>query len=130
MLKYAKMEDSILHTVSVGLGTNHTFYESLGMTPMKVAQSDVDGQWYLADFVPRKSEKEKRRGEAEARMAEVLHYLDSSDWYAVRFAETGVPIPDEVREKRQAAREEIDALRLELAEMDEEPQTEAEAPTE
>lgn len=38
-------------------------------------------------------------------------YLDSTDWYVVRFAETGVEIPEEVKDKRAEARAEIDRLR-------------------
>ena len=34
-------------------------------------------------------------------------YLLSTDWYAARFAETGVAIPDNVKTKRQAARDAI-----------------------
>lgn len=36
--------------------------------------------------------------------AEAQAYLDSTDWYVVRFAETGVPVPVEVTTKRAAAR--------------------------
>ena len=42
---------------------------------------------------------------AEQRRAENLAYLASTDWYAVRFAETGKGIPADVLEKRQAARD-------------------------
>lgn len=52
---------------------------------------------------------------AEARLADLLQYLDSTDWYAARLAETGAAIPDNVREKRAAARVEIDGLRARLA---------------
>ena len=31
-------------------------------------------------------------------------YLDSTDWYVVRFSETGVPVPEEITAKRAAAR--------------------------
>lgn len=36
--------------------------------------------------------------------AEAQAYLNSTDWYVVRFAETGVAIPDEVKTGRAAAR--------------------------
>lgn len=45
------------------------------------------------------------------RIAELQNYLAATDWYAVRFAETGVEIPDEIKAERQAAREEISRLR-------------------
>jgi len=31
-------------------------------------------------------------------------YLAETDWYVVRFAETGTPIPDDIRARREAAR--------------------------
>lgn len=47
----------------------------------------------------------------KVRIAELQNYLNATDWYAVRFAETGVAIPDAVKAERQAAREEISRLR-------------------
>ena len=38
---------------------------------------------------------------------EARAYLNSTDWYVVRFAETGVPIPQEILDARQAARDRI-----------------------
>ena len=40
--------------------------------------------------------------------AEAQAYLLSTDWYVVRFAETGVAIPDEVKKKRAEARLTLD----------------------
>lgn len=34
-------------------------------------------------------------------------YLSQTDWYAIRFAETGVPIPVEISSAREAARASI-----------------------
>lgn len=48
---------------------------------------------------------------AAARISELQAYLDSTDWYVVRYADTGEPVPDDVRAKRQSAREEISTLR-------------------
>ncbi|HET8689326.1 MAG TPA: hypothetical protein VFM18_22175 [Methanosarcina sp.] len=36
-----------------------------------------------------------------------LSYLASTDWYVVRFSETGVAIPDAVKAKRQESRDAI-----------------------
>jgi hypothetical protein len=38
---------------------------------------------------------------------DALAYLDLTDWYVVRFSETGVAIPDEIKTKRQEARDAI-----------------------
>ena len=45
---------------------------------------------------------EKRREPTEAERAKA--YLDSTDWYIVRFSETGVPVPEEISTKRAEAR--------------------------
>ena len=39
--------------------------------------------------------------------AEARAYLASTDWYVVRFAETGVAIPADIAAARQAARESV-----------------------
>jgi len=36
-----------------------------------------------------------------------MGYLTATDWYVVRFAETGTPVPTEVTAQRQASREAI-----------------------
>lgn len=48
------------------------------------------------------------------RIIELESYLSSTDWYAVRYAETSIEIPADIREQRQSAREEISRLREEL----------------
>jgi hypothetical protein len=50
----------------------------------------------------------------ERRISELETYLNSTDWYAVRYAETGVEIPVDIKTARQAARDEISALREQL----------------
>jgi hypothetical protein len=50
----------------------------------------------------------------ERRISELETYLNVTDWYAVRYAETGVAIPDDIKTARQAARDEISALREQL----------------
>ena len=50
----------------------------------------------------------------ERRINELESYLNSTDWYAVRYAETGVAIPDDIKTARQAARDEISALREQI----------------
>ena len=50
----------------------------------------------------------------ERRISELETYLNSTDWYAVRYAETGVEIPEDIKTARQAARDEISALREQI----------------
>lgn len=40
----------------------------------------------------------------KARSAEAQKYLDSTDWYIVRFMDSGVEVPQEVKDKRAEAR--------------------------
>lgn len=58
---------------------------------------------------------------AQNRIAELESYLSSTDWYAIRFVETGAEIPNDVKQQRQSAREEISRLR-ELLKNDEKSQ--------
>ena len=60
--------------------------------------------------VPEETDEEKRK----FRIAELQDFLDMTDWYAVRFAETGVEVPEDVKAERQSAREEISRLRSEV----------------
>lgn len=52
-----------------------------------------------AEFVPEPLPDPQIAFNEEARA-----YLDSTDWYVVRFAETGTPIPQDILDARQAAR--------------------------
>lgn len=58
----------------------------------------------------------ERVAERECRVAlqEQLTYLSDTDWYVVRYEETGVAIPAEVTAARAAARTAIDELRAQL----------------
>lgn len=51
MKKYAKIENEETKQVSVGLGTNTKFYQSIGMTEMNVEQ-DYRGNWYVEGYAP------------------------------------------------------------------------------
>lgn len=64
-----------------------------------------DKKVWFEDYEP--TERELK----EARISELQAYLDETDWYAVRLAETGVAIPEDVAAARQSAREEISRLR-------------------
>lgn len=39
--------------------------------------------------------------------AEAMEYLEKTDWYVIRFHETGVEIPENIKKLRQEARERI-----------------------
>lgn len=74
----------------------------------KILSADKDGNPILVDF-PKPTEEESKK----QRISELELYLSQTDWYAIRFADTGEPIPVEIKQKRQDARDEISALRNE-----------------
>ena len=58
-----------------------------------------DGQYYLVGHAP---EKPQNIINSE-QITELQNYLNNTDWFAVRFAETGVPVPDDIKAARQSA---------------------------
>ncbi len=84
----------------------------------KLIKGDADGNPILVD-PPEPSEKEK----AEQRINVLEKYLRDTDWYAIRFADTEEPIPDEIKKRRQDARDEISKLRdIPVSKPEEEPE--------
>jgi hypothetical protein len=61
----------------------------------------IDGFPVISE--PFVSEEDKRH----ATNATARQYLDSTDWYIIRQQETGVAVPQEILDKRQAARLEV-----------------------
>ena len=55
MKKYAKIVNEETGLCEVGVGTNTSFYASIGMTEMEVEQA-YNGQWYLKGYAPAKPE--------------------------------------------------------------------------
>lgn len=55
MLKLAKIKNKKTKLCEVGIGTNETFYKSLGFTKQDVEQA-YTGEWYLKGYAPSKPE--------------------------------------------------------------------------
>lgn len=72
----------------------------------KIIVGDKDGKPVLTDS-PEPTDEQK----AEQRIRELENYLSSTDWYVIRFADEGTPIPQEVKEKRASARKELSAIK-------------------
>jgi len=79
------------------------------------------GAYYEVQTIAVPTEEDARRSEIATRLAELQDYLRSTDWYAVRFADSGVEMPASVKQARQEARDEIDTLRAELEALAEQP---------
>lgn len=50
---YAKIIDDVTKEVCIGTGTDHEFYNFIGMQKMEVEQS-YDGRWYVKGYTPEK----------------------------------------------------------------------------
>ena len=70
------------------------------ITPDDVAQ-------YVTMWEANAPEAEAEPTDQEDTNAESMAYLDSTDWYAIRYAETGVAVPSDVTTARAAARSAI-----------------------
>ena len=74
-----------------------------GQANGKQIKTDSDGHPYLEDI--------DNTPTVEQEIAELQRYLDSTDWYAIRYAETGAEIPDDITKQRQETRDKISKLR-------------------
>ena len=70
------------------------------ITPDDVAQ-------YVTMWEANAPEAEAEPTAQEVTNVESMSYLDSTDWYAIRYAETGVAVPSDVTTARAAARSAI-----------------------
>ena len=78
MIKYAKITNQETGLCEVGLGTNTSFYQSIGMTQLDVQQSDIDDSWYLIDKCPMKTDEQKEL-EEKKRIQEL--FMTRSDFF-------------------------------------------------
>jgi predicted S18 family serine protease len=111
MLKYAKIINEETKQCEVGIGTNITFYKSIGMAEMEVEQA-WNGAWYLSGYAPEKPEEEVKKEEIERLKKE----LSETDYKIIKCSEyslAGVALPYDIAElhaKRQALRDRINEL--------------------
>ena len=112
MLKYAKVISEQTKECEIGSGTNIESFIKKGFTEQEVEQA-YNGSWYIVGYAPEKPQSEIN----QERINELQGYLTSTDWYAVRMAETGVAIPEDVVTARASAREEISTLRGDVEEV-------------
>ncbi len=93
---YAKIINKETRQCEVGIGTNATFYESIGMTEMEVEQA-YDGEWYVKGYAPSKPINIL----AQEKRAERDSLLTSTDKYMI----ADFPVTDEEREQYKAYRQ-------------------------
>lgn len=71
MIKYAQIANEETGLCYVGTGTDEAYYQSIGMLPLDVEQSEVDNAWYLADKCPHYTDEEKHNLKKQARNTEI-----------------------------------------------------------
>ena len=71
------------------------------------------GVLYVKGTIPQKDPETKKMEQIIA----LQKFLNDTDWYVARYAETGVEIPADIKAKRQVAREKIDELRAEIEDL-------------
>ena len=108
--RYAKEQEN--GSLIVGTGTDVDYYKSIGMELMSV-EKGWDGAYYKEGQTPEKP----RAIIIEEELNEQQKILSSTVWYAIRYADSGVEIPADIKAKRQAAREKIDELRAEIEDL-------------
>ena len=78
MKKYAKVVNEETGLCEVGLGTNTSFYASIGMTEIEVEQA-YNGEWYLKGYAPEKPEptieEQVAKLEAETGLTRVMREM-------------------------------------------------------
>lgn len=87
-----------------------------GETPCYIKEIEpLDGKRRF-QIVPNEqpTEHEIIQEQNRQKIMELESYLSSTDWYAIRYAETDIEIPQDIRTQRQSAREEISRLRENL----------------
>lgn len=97
MKKYAKIVNDKTKACEVGIGTNKTFYKSIGMTELDVEQA-FDGNWYLGGYAPSAPE----HGYAEKRSVaypSIAEQLDMLYWDKVNGTSVWIDTIDGIKSK-------------------------------
>lgn len=71
----------------------------LGQSSGKQIVPNSNGYPVLQDYASPTAEEQQKINSAAARK-----YLNETDWYVIRSIEKGIPVPDDVSEKREVAR--------------------------
>ena len=113
MLKYAKIINQETKECEVGIGTNVSFYQSIGMTEQDVEQA-WNGQWYIKGYAPEKPVDVQNK----ERVTELKAFLSETDYVSCKLTEAldETELQDlkekykDVLKKRREARAEINKL--------------------
>ena len=82
MLKYANIINEKTKQCDVGLGSDISFFKSIGMTEMEVEQG-YNGVWYVEGYAPQKPQELIN----QEKIAEYQKYLADTDYVVVKISE-------------------------------------------
>ena len=85
-----------------------------GAARAEYLRGDLMADWDTANgtrLVPMTAYEPTEAEKLNSEMCELLAYLSSTDWYAIRLADSGAAISKDVIDKRYAARERISEIR-------------------
>ncbi len=100
MKTYNETENGALDSNGTDIPQGHRLY-------LQAEQEVADGEAEIVPFDHVAAEAEQQRA---TQLAESHQYLASTDWYAIRQIDSGVTMPDEIRQERQACRDLIDTI--------------------
>jgi hypothetical protein len=105
MKQYQETKEGNLTTDNMTIPPSHGLY--------RIAQEEVAaGEAVIIPFDHVAADAAQAAQEA---LSEATSYLTSTDWYVVRFAETGVNVPDDVAAKRAQSRVTVEQYRDNIA---------------
>lgn len=109
---YAKIINEETKLCEIGIGTNVTFYQSIGMTEMDVEQG-YDGNWYVKGCAPIKPEPTEYE-KAQERIAALKAEIAAVDYKQFKYlrGELTAEEWEEVKAYIQARTAEINELEL------------------
>lgn len=85
--------------------TDYSLSDMVEVDESEVEQGS-DSSWYMKGYAPKVSVDE-----IQEEIDRLQAYLDETDWYIVRMFESGKMVPEEIRYKRDEARQRISELR-------------------
>jgi len=85
----------------------YRFGTSSGLRWHHIEQEVADGKAEIVPFDHAAAEREQERA---TQLAEAHQFLADTDWYVIRQMDSGVDIPIEIRQERQACRDLIDVI--------------------
>lgn len=110
---YAMITNEETKAVSVGIGTDTEFYESIGMTDMEVEQA-YDGSWYVKGYAPDFSRQIKLDKISQLNADYEAARFELGKYYMEAFLDSKVGVQKEIKMELDELKAEYDEAMAEL----------------